>query len=292
MAIEDDNPPRPEHEAGRGGPSFRMLLVAALVVLVLGAVGGGWAMNRFLADKAAPTAPRSIDLAPSSGTAAAPSQQPLLVAPVDGAGALTTRVAELEQRLSRITLEAASASGNASRAERLLVALAARRALDRGMPLDYLDAQLRLRFGDDKPNAVNTILETARNPITLEQLRARLEGLAPQLIGRSADGGGFWTALRREMSELFVIRRADTPSTRAAERLDRARRYLAGGQVDEAVKEVQALPGAAAANDWLIDARRYNEARRALDVIETAAILEPRDGAAAAMAEKQADPTP
>lgn len=291
MAIEDDKPARPEHETGRGGPSLRMLLIAALLVMLAGAVAGGWAVNRLLGDKRAPSATRTVDQPSAGGVAAAPSQPPLVVAPVDGAGALTTRVAELEQRLSRITLEAASASGNASRAERLLVALAARRALDRGMPLDYLDAQLRLRFGDDKPNAVNTIIETARNPITLEQLRARLEGLAPQLIGRSADGGGFWTALRREMSELFVIRRADTPSTRAAERLDRARRYLAGGQVDQAVKEVQTLPGAAAANDWLIDARRYNEARRALDVIETAAILEPRDGAAA-MAETQADATP
>ena len=44
------------------------------------------------------------------------------------------------------------------------------------------------------------------------------------------------------------------------------------------------MPGAAAASDWLIDARRYHEARRALDLIETAAILEPRDSQAAAIA--------
>src|SRR3546814_7345904 len=42
---------------------------------------------------------------------------PLVVTPVDGANALAARVAELEQRLSRITLQAESASGNASRAE-------------------------------------------------------------------------------------------------------------------------------------------------------------------------------
>ena len=34
----------------------------------------------------------------------------------------------------------------------------------------------------------------------------------------------------------------------------------------------------------LIEARRYHEARRALDLIETAAILEPRDSPAAAIA--------
>src|SRR3546814_3562519 len=34
----------------------------------------------------------------------------------------------------------------------LLIAFAARRALDRGLSLGYLEAQLRLRFGDDQPN--------------------------------------------------------------------------------------------------------------------------------------------
>ena len=52
------------------------------------------------------------------------------------------------------------------------------------------------------------------------------------------------------------------------------------------------MPGAAMANDWLIDARRYHEARRALDLIETAAILEPRDSPAAAIARNTAAPTP
>ena len=55
-----------------------------------------------------------------------------LFAPRSGNGPDAARVAELEQRLSRLNLEAASASGNASRAEGLLVAFAVRRALDRG----------------------------------------------------------------------------------------------------------------------------------------------------------------
>ena len=36
------------------------------------------------------------------------------------------------------------------------------------------------------------------------------------------------------------------------------------------------MPGRAAADRWLQFARRYIEARRALDLIETTAILEPR----------------
>jgi outer membrane murein-binding lipoprotein Lpp len=256
-------------------------------------------VNRWLTGSNAPPAAQAVAASgaanPLAGAAAkggAPAA-PLMVAPVDGANALAARVAELEQRLSRITLQAESASGNASRAEGLLVAFAVRRALDRGLSLGYLDAQLRLRFGDDQPNAVKTIIDTSRDPVTLERLRTELDALAPQLIGRDGGGdGSLWTGLRRELSELFVVRAAGTKSPRASERLDRARRYLSAGQADQAIAEVEAMPGAEVAGEWLIDARRYHEARRALDLIETAAILEPRDSPPAAMAGKTADQTP
>jgi hypothetical protein len=279
--------------------SLRALFIAALILLILGVVGGGWAMSRWLASDAPPVAtvaadaPRGALTAVGDGPDATPGgAQPLAAVPVEGADALGARVAELEQRLSRITLQAESASGNASRAEGLLVAFAVRRALDRGLSLGYLEAQLRLRFGDDQPNAVKTIIETSREPVTLEQLRAELDAIAPELVGRSGDKGSVWTGIRRELGELFVVRPAGTQSPRATERLERARRYLAGGMADKAIVEVQAMPGAAAANEWLIDARRYNDARRALDLIETAAILEPRDGTAVAMARNPASTNP
>lgn len=291
MAIDSDNMVRSDQAVRGKGLSIRSLVIGALVLLVIGIVGGGWAMQRLLAPgdtapttKAVQTPAAEIGaVAATEGVAATGAGEPaLVVAPVDGAGALAARVAELEQRLSRITLQAESASGNASRAEGLLIAFAARRALDRGLSLGYLDAQLRLRFGDDQPNAVKTIIDTSRDPVTLEQLRGGLDTLAPQLVGRGGDGdGNLWTGFRRELSELFVVRPAGTQSPRASERLERARRYLAGGQVDKAIEEVQAMPGAEVANDWLMDARRYHEARRALDLIETAAILEPRDTPAA-----------
>ncbi|MDR6833402.1 MULTISPECIES: mitofilin family membrane protein [unclassified Sphingopyxis] len=302
MAIDSIDTSSPADEAVPArGPSFRLLAIAALLLLLIGIAGGGWAVNRWLTGDG--TAPAATVIAPPVVrdkadpiriADAAPKGAPLIVAPVDGANALAARVAELEQRLSRITLEAESASGNASRSEGLLVAFAVRRALDRGLSLGYLDAQLRLRFGDDQPNAVKTIIETSREPVTLEQLRAELDTLAPQLVGRGGDGNGsLWTGLRRELGELFVVRAAGTQSPRAAERLDRARRYLGAGQADLAIAEVEAMPGAATANDWLIDARRYHEARRALDLIETAAILEPRDSPAAAIVRSTAAaPTP
>ncbi|WOF45692.1 hypothetical protein KNJ79_22055 (plasmid) [Sphingopyxis indica] len=292
MAIESDKNIRVDE--GSGGKSFssRSLIVGALIVLIVGAVAGGWAMTRLLSPAGpAPAAkvvqaPAPSPVADTAAVAAATTEAaPVAPAAVDSASALAARVADLETRLSRITLEAASASGNATRAEGLLIAFAARRALDRGLSLGYLEAQLRLRFGDDQPNAVKTIIDTSRDPVTLEQLRSELDTLAPDLVGRSENGdGSLWTAFRREMSELFVVRPAGTLSPRASERLERARRYLAGGQVDKAIDEVQAMPGAEVANDWLMDARRYHEARRALDLIETAAILEPRDSPPAALA--------
>src|SRR3546814_2658071 len=91
--------------------------------------------------------------------------------------------------------------------------------------------------------------------------------MAPQLVGRnSQSGGSLWTGIRRELGELFIFRPAGTQSPRASERIDRARRYLAGGQADKAIEEVEAMPGAEVASEWLIDARRYHEARRALDL--------------------------
>ncbi|MDP3784082.1 MAG: hypothetical protein Q8Q79_14340, partial [Sphingopyxis sp.] len=234
MAIDSIDTPSPMAEAVPArGPSFRLLAIGALLLLLVGVIGGGWAVNRWLTGDATAPAAKAIDTQavgdltdPALLAGAAPKGaavgQPLIVAPVDGANALAARVAELEQRLSRITLEAESASGNASRAEGLLVAFAVRRALDRGLSLGYLDAQLRLRFGDDQPNAVKTIIETSREPVTLEQLRTELDTLAPQLVGRGGDdNGSLWTGFRRELSELFVVRAAGTQSPRASARLER-----------------------------------------------------------------------
>ena len=192
--------------------------------------------------------------------------------------ALAVRVADLEDRLSRINVQAQAASGNAARAEGLLIAFAARRALDRGSPLGYIDPQLRLRFGDAQPKAVTTIVNASRRPVTLEELSAGLDELGPALMTGSS-GQGFWADFRREMAELFVIRRQGTPSPAPHQRLIRAKRYVETGNVDAAIAEVEKLAGVEKDEDalqWLEKARRYNEARRALDVIETAAILEPQ----------------
>ncbi len=195
-------------------------------------------------------------------------------------GGLDQRLAAAEQRLSRLDLQAQAAAGNAARAEGLLIAFATRRAIERGAELGFLADQLRLRFGDNWPNAVRTIISFSRRPITLDQLLARLEGLGPDLA--EPDEVSSWADIRREFGELFVIRREDTPSPQPERRLDRARLFLESGRVEAAIAEVQNLPGAASAENWIADATRFSNAMDALDTIETAAVLEPRrlrDGA-------------
>jgi hypothetical protein len=56
-------------------------------------------------------------------------------------------------------------------------------------------------------------------------------------------------------------------------RYQRAQQRLATGDVDQALAETMRLPGAANAQDWVGKARRYVAAHRALDEIESAALL-------------------
>lgn len=184
------------------------------------------------------------------------------------------RLAMLEDRLSRLNLQASAASGNAARAENLLIAFAARRMVDRGQPLRYLDDQLRLRFTNAQPRAVEAIIKFSEDPVTLDQLSARLEALSPQLT-EGAHEESFWDKASRELSDLFTIRRTQSTVLSPEARIERARVMLTARKLPEAVAEVERLPGAAAAERWILDARRYAAVQDALDLIETAAMLEP-----------------
>ncbi|WP_182911902.1 hypothetical protein [Sphingomonas cavernae] len=263
--------------------AFRNVIIAVVIAFLAGLVAMGWFLKSWnggagYLGRQAPAAKtdavaeldRKID---AQGMVASPPVR--AVVDPQAADELTARVRDLEQRMARISVSAEAASGNAARAEGLLVAFAARRALDRGVALGYIEGQLRDRFGNSQPREVATVIAAARQPITLEELQISLNELGPELAGGGADAS-WWDGFRREMSELFVIRKAGTPSPAPTERLSRAKRRLAGGQVDAALAEVARMPGRARAENWMAAARRYIEARRALDAIETAAILSPR----------------
>jgi hypothetical protein len=189
-------------------------------------------------------------------------------------GGLDSRVAAMEQRLAKLDLQLQAASGNAARTEGLLVAFAARRTIERGEPLGYLADQLKLRFADGHPNAVRTVIDFSRKPVTLDQLSARLDGLAPQLV-KAPPSQGAVSWLGSELSNLFVIRRETTPSPQPERRLDRARLFLESGRMEPAIAEVRHLPNAQQAAAWIADAQRYDQVHQALDLLEETAILDP-----------------
>ena len=56
-------------------------------------------------------------------------------------------------------------------------------------------------------------------------------------------------------------------------RYERAVAELHNGRVDSALAETMRLPGAPRAGDWVAKARRYIVAHRALDEVESSALL-------------------
>ena len=254
------------------------LLGAAIVGSVWWKGSGPDGLFEIKRDRSVATAPLPTPSASASEATAAQARQAVAQVQqvVQQQGGLDSRVAAMEQRLSKLDLQLQAASGNAARTEGLLVAFAARRAVERGAPLGYLVDQLQLRFGDAHPNSVRTIVDFSHDPVTLDQLVARLQGLKPELVKGPKDEGAIsW--LGREISGLFVIRRATTPSPEPQRRLERAQLFLENGRVDPAIAEVKNLPNAQEAADWIADAQRYAAARQALDMLETTAILEPRE---------------
>lgn len=289
-----------EYEAIDSAPPRRPIGLYALLALfcfLLGVAAMGWLLThwqegaRMLGVAQAPPpatqtpqprsqtqaqAPSALVRAASSPSAAsagdADAPQRVIIDPE-----VSRRVSALEQRMSEIDVQSRSAVGNADRAEGLLVAFAARRALDRGVGLGFLEGLLRQRFGQSQPRAVGMIILAAQHPVTLQDLQTGLQDLAPRLIGPPS-GAGWWQAFTAQLGTLITVRRAGSPSPEPAERLRRARQRLEVGQVDVALAEVMRLPGRARAADWIRKARLYADARAALDTIETAALLEPRAG--------------
>jgi len=277
----------PRRRGWRGlvlGLALAFLLGIVLTMLLLPT--GGWRPSDMLGLDREGVPPARAPLSTSGNPAAAPGVTP--PAPTSAAqvaqrmevveqqaGGIDSRVAALEQRLNHLDMQTQAAASFAARSENLLIAFASRRALERGQPLGYLADQLRLRFSETHPNAVQTVIDAAASPVSLDQLLVELEALSDDLDAVPAESG-LLARIGAEASRLFSVRSEDSPSPQAERRLDRARAALANGQVERAVAEVRQMPGAARGGGWLAKAQNYAAAQRALEVLEASSVAEPR----------------
>lgn len=291
----------PEQPAKKKSGAMRYILAGLLLAFAGGGVLAVWGVQHYDllgTKKAAPAPPvtrgddgfakPAFDAIPAAPNAPAP----IIAAPIAGeTDPVTSRVEDLESRMSRINAQAEAASGNASRAEGMLTAFAARRAIDSGAALGYLENQLITRFGSAQGPAVTTVIKAAQDPVTLDILRAELASGGATWTSQA--GISTWSKVQREMAELFVLRRDTAPSPAPTRRLERARQYTEVGNIEAAMREVSNLPGKAQARSWLDKAARYVMVRRALDNIERSALAQniPPQPAALNAPPQPADPS-
>ncbi|WP_354287546.1 hypothetical protein [Sphingomonas sp. UYEF23] len=275
-------PPPPLPPRAARGPGWRAGIALALIAFLVGAGLAALLVVKYVKTDAKPIATVTVPvgangqaplvIVPNKAAVAAPALE--LAALTTREAALAAEIDALEARAGTIDRDSQRASTYATRSQALMIAFAARRAIDRGLNLGFLEGQLRSRFAALQPAAVATIIQAARAPVTLEDLRAGLDGVTPELLTGAASNG-WWQSLRDELGHLIVLRRAGTPSPLPVDRVARARRLLEAGQVEAALAEVSRTPGVASAGRWTSAARRYVDVRRALDTIESAAILAP-----------------
>ena len=255
----------------RQGSSWTARLAWGLLLLLVGAALATWGLSRWEGGArffgVDPGRPLQVarTAAPAAVQPAAPQADTLTAADV-------ARISTLESRLSALEGQAQAAAGSAGRADALRVAFAARRAIDRGVSLGYLEPLLMQRFSGQHHAAVATIVTASRDPVRLDSLIAEYQALGPTLR-RGGPEEGWWDGFRRELGSIVSVRRADTPSPQPQARYNRALARLEAGQVDAALAETMRLPGSANATQWIARARRYIAAHRALDEIESAALL-------------------
>ena len=251
--------------------SWGARLLVGLVLILIGAGAAIWGLSRYQ------PAARFLGVSPASAPVML-TPKPVVTnpqptpPPQPSQAAEEQRIANLEARLQEVENATQRAEGSAGRADALVVAFAARRAIDRGVALGYLENLLVSRFGPQHQAAVATIITGSRQPVRLEDLIAEFDGLGPDLR-RGGPNDSWWNNMKRQLGSLVELHRADRPAVNAEARYNRAAQRLSAGDVDQALAETMRMPGAANASDWVGKARRYIAVHRALDEIESAALL-------------------
>lgn len=261
-----DDPVSPPTTAAAPARAIRALVISAVTLFILGIAVIGWTLLRS----------NSADLPSKTQVAAAPNEPssgplPPTLTPADA----ETRIATIENRLVEADRASAHALADAAKAERLLILLSTRRAVDRGQALGYLESALAQQFGGTYPGDVTLIVDYARRPVRLDALIDELALVEPRLSTKPGEDGWLGKMLS-DVRTLAVVRPANQPSDVPAKKLERAHRALARDDVGAAVREIATMPGAANAKPWLDKAQRYVAIHAALDRLEAATILNPQ----------------
>lgn len=255
------------------GMGWGSRLLVALVLVIVGAGAAVWGLAHYQ------PAARFLGVLPAQQPVM-PKPEPVVTNPQPAAAAAQAvldpaerqRLANVETRLAAVENATQRAEGSAGRADALVVAFAARRAIDRGVALGYLENLLVDRFGTQHQAAVATIVTGSHQPVRLDDLISEYDTLGPELRGGGPQDS-WWTSFRRELGSVVELHSTARPATSPDARYQRAQQRLASANVDQALAETMRLPGAARAGDWTTKARRYIAVHRALDEIESAALL-------------------
>ena len=198
-------------------------------------------------------------------------------------GADPDRLDRLEARLDavggevgalgvRVAGAVTGAAEDANAAKAVLLAAAARRAVESGQPLGALEMPLRALYGERYPGPVEAVVAATQRPVPLDRLRQDFDRIAPALATDPKADSGWWAKLRGSLAGIVTVR-SEGESRNDPEALAAlAARRLDAGDVGGAADLVRRLPGSRAATDWLADANRYRAAQAALAQLDAAAL--------------------
>jgi hypothetical protein len=161
---------------------------------------------------------------------------------------------------------------SASQAEALLLVQNVRDSLQAGKALGPLGSRLQVTFAGSQPQALAIIADGAKKPISNAKLLSGFDSMSPQLL---LPVETLWDRMRREANSLFVLRSHDAAPSASAARIERIRALIISGDIAQAAQLVRAMPGAAAASEWMGDAARAISAYQALDQLSRSAATPP-----------------
>jgi hypothetical protein len=254
----------------KSAPRSRFWLIVAglLLVFASGAVFWTWFSDTYLA-----TLIGSREQPISNGNASIrePLPSDIVVQPGQNAQAVGLEILESRLRLLEQTrASSAAASALPAGTERLILILAARRAMERGAPHDQIAQALAGSFGDQTKSLTDAVVANAGKPAGTAELAADFEKIAAPLGSKS--GESWFDAL----TNMAVIRQKSAAVKTPSELVEAARTALKSGDTAASIKFIAQHPARDEAKPWLDKARKTVAEARALDALEQLAFSQPQ----------------